>query len=283
MRRKILGCGVIVAALLSASLSFASEPTTTTAVPHVFVPGQRISADMLNENFAAIKPDLAETLIGTWSTECWDAGLSDPTAPSTGTLTIAAGTNGTLNAVSMTDTVCLGGIHTGYTTAFNGTYTIDLITPLSNHALQVNFHNVSGSFTTTSHRLTSVLELEPSHMQFLLHDTGSEGSDSIEAYSRLDGPPANPHNLTVSATNGAVTLSWTDRSSDETSFRVLRKFSASGTLDGTETFATVGTADANATTYQETLTTVGTYWYRVQAVGANGASLGTNLVIVTVQ
>lgn len=90
-------------------------------------------------------------------------------------------------------------------------------------------------------------------------------------------PPSNPTTLSATSSGLVVTLSWTDKSSDETGFKVLRRDS----LEGSWTLIT--TTSADATTYTDTVTASGTYWYRVQATNANGDSLGTNVETITPQ
>lgn len=262
--------GICCALACAAGVSHATDaPTTSAAVPHIFVPGEIVSADQLNENFAAITPDLSETLIGTWSTQCWDSYTDSADAPGTGTITITS-----LSSVAITGSVCIAGM-VGDNDDWNGSPpTISRMTPLGQRAV---FTEITYANGTPVKRTAEVLRIEP---DFLMITTGSNG---VELLTRLDGPPANPRTLSASASGSTVSLSWTDRSTDETSFRVLRRYSAGGTLDGSETFTAVGTTAADATSTTDTVTAAGTYWYRVQAVGANGTSLGTNIVKVTIE
>lgn len=94
--------------------------------------------------------------------------------------------------------------------------------------------------------------------------------------NKQNPPPAIPTNLTATASGLTVSLSWTDNSSDETGFKIVRK----DTLTGV--FNQIGTAAANATSYEDTLSSAGTYWYRVKATNASGDSLGSEEVKVTV-
>ena len=68
-----------------------------------------------------------------------------------------------------------------------------------------------------------------------------------------------------------INLTWTDTSSNETGFKVERKKGASGTYDQ------IGTAAANATSYNDTTAGTGTnYYYRVRANNASGDSAFSN-------
>jgi hypothetical protein len=46
-------------------------------------------------------------------------------------------------------------------------------------------------------------------------------------------------------------------------------------------YAEIGTASAGTTSYTDTLSVDGKYWYRIFAVNANGDSLGSNVAKVT--
>jgi len=90
-------------------------------------------------------------------------------------------------------------------------------------------------------------------------------------------PPAKPTNLEASTSETNVTLSWTDNSDDETGFKILRRGSLTGNYNVIET------TDANAITspvIPQDMTP--TCWYRVKSTNANGDSVGSNVVKVTV-
>jgi titin len=84
-------------------------------------------------------------------------------------------------------------------------------------------------------------------------------------------PPNAPSGLTLAPVSPTqINLSWTDNSSDETSFIIERAPDVAG---GAGTFAPIATVGANVTSYSSTgLTASTTYWYRVQASNANGSS-----------
>ena len=87
-------------------------------------------------------------------------------------------------------------------------------------------------------------------------------------------PPASPTGLTGSASGAAqVTLSWTDNSSNESSFVVEHS------LDDI-TFTPVMSVPANSTTasFVETAATIGTYYYQVVAQNAAGNSSPSNVL-----
>ena len=89
--------------------------------------------------------------------------------------------------------------------------------------------------------------------------------------------PTTPATFTASASGKTVSLAWSDNSTDETGFKVLRKDSLTGS------YSTVTTTSADATSYSDTVTTAGSYWYRVAATSSNGDSTGSKVVKVDVE
>ncbi len=89
-------------------------------------------------------------------------------------------------------------------------------------------------------------------------------------------PPEIPDEATTSISGNSITLTWTDRSEDETGFVIIRR----DKLDGQwAEIATVDPATGTGTilTYTDTGLSSGTYWYRVKSVNAHGKSLGSNV------
>ena len=74
-----------------------------------------------------------------------------------------------------------------------------------------------------------------------------------------------------------VSLAWTDNSTDETGFKVLRKDSLKGS------YSTVTTTSADVISYIDTVTAAGLYWYRVSATSSNGDSVPSKMVRVDVE
>ena len=74
-----------------------------------------------------------------------------------------------------------------------------------------------------------------------------------------------------------VSLAWTDNSTNETSFNVLRRDTLEGNWDNVTNTA------ADVTSYSDTVTAAGTYWYRVSATNGYGDSTGTTVVEVVVK
>lgn len=242
-------------------------------------PGDVVSADFLSDMFREVKPDLATTLVGTWSTQCWDSGITDATAPGTGTLTVTS-----LTSISFTGISCMagtGGVRQLITSPprdpFYLAASITQIAALGNQAIFVTTADDRDSLigVAARQRVASILQLEQNQITIAWADTGFSKS-GVEVLTRTNKVPSVPTELASSSSALVVTLTWKDNSTDETKFRLLRRDSLTGT------FAEVSTPAANATTTTDTVTTAGTYWYRIQATNGNGNSLGSNLVKVTV-
>jgi endoglucanase len=99
---------------------------------------------------------------------------------------------------------------------------------------------------------------------------------SNEAHATTAIPTA-PTGLSATAVSSSqVNLGWTDNSDNETGFKVERKTGAGGT------YAQIGTAGQNATTYSDvTVAANTTYYYRVRAYNALGDSGYSNEPNVT--
>jgi hypothetical protein len=83
--------------------------------------------------------------------------------------------------------------------------------------------------------------------------------------------------LTLGLMQSCAKKAWTDNSTDETGFKVLRKDSLEGS------FSAVTTTSADATSYSDTVTDAKSYWYRVSATNSNGDSVASKMVKVVVE
>jgi fibronectin type 3 domain-containing protein len=97
--------------------------------------------------------------------------------------------------------------------------------------------------------------------------TGSSSYSPEATVTTLPNAPAAPDGLTATGTSPAeITLTWNDRSSSETGFKIERKKS-----DGT--FAEIGSVAADVTRHvDKALKSKSTYTYRVRAYNTGGSS-----------
>ena len=248
--------------------------------PHTFKAGDVISADVLNEVFDRIKESeraiSSADLLGTWT-------LTACTRYFTGVAVDAAWE---ADPDQLTWTM-EGGIIT-FTDDGDGTYSLSTSSP-SPFWLETTPALNSTPFTVVNDCLIFKEQshgdgVQSYHVRFagptrfiLMNQAASNNQTSMIVCDKQHIPPPIPTKLSATADGLTVTLSWTDTAADETGFKIMRR----DTLTGQ--YAEVGTAAADATTYEDTLTTAGTYWYRVRATNANGDSLGSNVVKVAVE
>jgi hypothetical protein len=111
-------------------------------------------------------------------------------------------------------------------------------------------------------------------------NTGGKGT-AVLALSIAPAPsattiPAAPAGLTASVGGSSVSLAWTDRSNNETSFLIERKTGSGGT------YAQIATVGANARTYTNSnLASRTTYYYHVRAANSAGNSAYSNEAVAT--
>jgi YD repeat-containing protein len=108
----------------------------------------------------------------------------------------------------------------------------------------------------------------------------SANSNTASATTTSGGSaPAAPSGLGATANSSSqITLSWTDNATTETGFKVERKTGVGGT------YAQIGTAAANATSYPDSGLTASTaYYYRVRATNSSGDSAYSNEANATTQ
>jgi len=102
--------------------------------------------------------------------------------------------------------------------------------------------------------------------------------DEINATTlALPPPPIAPTNLVATASDArTINLTWTDNSTTESQFRILRSVDGPGAVSSYKTVA------ANTTSFlDEGLFPRVTYYYRVDAVNATGGTSSSNVVTIT--
>ena len=90
-------------------------------------------------------------------------------------------------------------------------------------------------------------------------------------------PPIAPTLDNVTASGKTVSLAWSDNSTNETNFNVLRRDSCDGS------FSIVDNVTENETSSTDTVPAAGSYWYRVSATNDNGTSVASKIIRVDVE
>ena len=286
---------VLASILLSYPISLMGADYETL---HEFKAGDTISAEMMNEIFDYIKNAnkmiSVSDLIGTWSCLLYTT-TGECTTANTQLAEDKKWDNGTGDALYIYNSSTLEMIAdnvSGGTTP-DGTYSYT--TPLPNMFRCADAqHGGLGKWivknnvlfmTFSSGGIAGDPAVEAQNMIVKLKKVTNskilmEFNPSKPVYAECDKqniPPNNPRNFTASASGMTVSLAWTDNSTNETGFKVLRK----DTLTGS--FSTVTTTSADTTSYSDTVTTEGSYWYRVSATNSNGDSTGSKVVKVDVE
>jgi hypothetical protein len=108
-------------------------------------------------------------------------------------------------------------------------------------------------------------------------DRGEVGSDPV-VVQVLDDVLNPPSGLTAATSGAAVGLAWSDNSNNETGFVVERGTKTKGVVR----YAPLASLGPDVTSHSESLGS-GSYFFRVQAVGASGASAYSNEVEVRIR
>ena len=286
---------VLASILLSCPMSLMGAEFET---PHEFKAGDTISADMMNEIFDYIKNSnkmiSASELFGTWTCELytttgecftanaqlaadkkWDNGTDDQlNIYNTDNITFiedkdgSGDPDGTYSYTTPLPNMfnCADAQHGGF-----GKWIV------KNNALFMTFSSGGNAGNPGVEAQTMVVKLKKvTNTKILM-----EFKPTKPVFAECDKqniPPNTPVNFTASASGMTVSLAWTDNSTNETGFKVLRK----DTLTGS--FSTVITTAADATSYSDDNVSAGvTYKYRVSATNVYGASTGSTVVEVVVE
>ena len=252
--------------------------------PHEFSAGDTISADMLNELFNNIKLSktaiLSSDLVGTWSCKVsiryssshatgWTADSDSLYQKLTSTITFIADGDGTYSYES---------------TAPNPFFAYD-DRAISGHKYAVlsnSFYftfprkDQNGTIASDDKAIYYLSKTSKNSYLFIRGGATDVSPDSLIC-DKQNLPPSMPSTFTASVSGKTVSLAWTDSSTDETGFKVLRKDSLTGS------YSTVTTTSADATSYSDTVTAAGSYWYRVSATNSNGDSVASKMVKVDVE
>ena len=255
--------------------------------PHEFKSGDIISAEMMNELFEYIKNAnkkiSASELIGTWS--CL---LSTQTAGCQGITTLGPDSlyryNSTTlvmiddgdNTYSYTSTIP-NIFNCGDTHAGLGNWVV------KNNILYFDVYKWGIKGDPSLEAQLKYANLKKVSNSKLLMQMGGNSTAVFAECDKQTIPPISPtlDNVTqIPATSDSgyrVSLAWTDNSTDETGFKVLRKDILKGS------YSTVTTTSADVISYIDTVTAAGLYWYRVSATNSTGDSTPSKVITVDVE
>jgi hypothetical protein len=248
--------------------------------PHTFSCGDTISADMMNEIFDYIKNAnkmiTASELLGTWSCEVYTQTSGCAAYTSLGTDSLYRYNSTTLVMTDDND-----GTYSYTSTIPNIFNCADNATGLGNWVIKNNTlfvdvykWGIKGDPSVEAQLGFAKLK-KVSNTKILME---SEQAKTIFAEcDRQNLPPTTPATLTASASGTTVSLAWSDNSTNETNFNVLRRDSCDGS------FSIVDNVTENETSSTDTVPAAGSYWYRVSATNDNGTSVPSKMVRVDVE
>lgn len=274
----IFGAGAAFGIAVAATTAIIASDSTA---PITFRAGDVISADQLNDQFGKIKTVVegyksSDEIVGTWSCTSYTINNRDCAAPfvansdgiqqGTQNVVFAAANNGyTWSAETFSPGKCAPNPLNNIPPIKEGCYVLRDDKMILGRGLSFG----CGSFQGAG--VYGVKRLGPNRFQWDYSEWSPQEIYTI--CEKQNVPPAIPTGLTSTFAGGSVTLAWTTNATDQTGFVVVRKTTLTGS------YSDVGTS--TGTSFSQALTT-GTYWYRVRATNANGDSLGSNEVVVTV-
>ena len=241
---------------------------------------------MINEIFSEIedvsKVITASDLVGTWDlvqTTCKNGGPGNCSS-----LTLSGMSN---NADGLTrsrsDTATMADDGDGTFSWAQTSYSSFVRSGAGNSAGSGNYAVVDGMsiFEDTANNAGDLGKFaikKVSSTRYIMSWTAQANSSfNIIRLDKRSTAPNTPSSFTASASGKTVSLTWSDNSTDETGFKVLRKDSLTGSYNS------ITTTSADATTYSDTVTAAGSYWYRVSSINSNGDSVGSKVVKVDVE
>jgi len=259
--------------------------------PHEFSAGDTISADMMNEIFDYIKKSKTpldyDSLEGIWSCEKFTFGTNF-----SGTVDAYTNNNGwyVRNGVITTFTKNNDGTMSWSSSDYNtfhiygatdsdhcnGSGTVAIYKNLVGVIINQCSGSSVGGNSNDYNRIYTIVKTSKNVYNWTGHDTTCSSGVCLSC-ARQNIAPNTPSSLTYSLAGKTVSLTWTDNSPDETGFKVLRRDSITGSYN------TITTTSADATSYSDTVTAAGSYWYRVSSTNSNGDSVASKMIKVDVE
>ena len=269
---------ITILAVIGVSLIFTQVQARNYSTAHIFSPGDVISADMMNEIFSRISASEGTVemtnIVGVW--KCNSLVNRDATG-CTGDWQNYGNLYQYLNNSTLTIVDDGDGSYSYSTSSPSPLSCIISVINNGSIAIKNNMLFVSDPGIQLYPRLISNTRFTaslPALSGFVNPFTMSLECD------RQQTPPLNPTDLVITTSVLANTLTWTDNSSDEVSFKVYKKTSATGGWSLID-FGAGLTVLADVITYTDTVSATGDYWYRVKASNSYGDSIGSKVVKVT--
>jgi len=256
----------------------------TDAVPLTFRQGDVLSAEVLNSIFSRINESTsqlaADDLLGTWTMIQYMPYNGQPgngSCRTTNSCSIS-GTTDSSDQLTRTRTGTAEFSKSGSTYIFKTTGNIAVF------AAPASAYNENGNYSVVAETVIFkegvaqgfFVGRKKSASQIVLQDMQpASNSFNLVLLSKRNMVPLPPTELTATVSGSNIVLGWTDKSSDESGFKVQTKTTVRGT------WSTLTTTAAGAVTYTATPGS-GNNWYRVLATNSNGDSITSNEVLVEV-
>ena len=263
------GLAISLFLLMNTAMSLAGELQE-------FKPGEVISSDMFNENFELLEETASgfeneKKLLGTWRCDC----------------IMGADYHGSLPLSS--DGLYRDGGEEIFTFSYTGgqywvgsqnymLFTSQNQTPPMSHNYNSLYKVIANIMLFDSpNGYTNYLRIHRKSRYYMVMTRNYGYIIDIWDCQRVDRPPEKPTDLNASETQPRdIALGWTDKSGDESGFKIYRRDTLTGPYN------LIDTVSSDVTVYQDVVTAKGTYWYRVKATNAHGDSLGSNVAVVDV-
>lgn len=257
-------------------------------ISNKFKPGDIISADVLNELFASVSrivspPDMSD-MVGTW--QCTKVMIYNPGYDTMFQHYQTPDANGLWRTLQVPLVIADSG---------NGKYTWDSGSTYNafNYGGDGDACAGHGKISLYGGKLAitwprcgpypdqidifKVRRLSDTRIEIDAGGGGGGINSVLLICDKQNASPTSPSELSATENNKTISLAWSDNSSTETGFKILRKDKL------TDDFAAIATSPANSTTFQDTVPKSGSYWYRIKATNDYGDSDGSNVILIEVK
>lgn len=253
----------------------ASSHAGDVSAPHTLEAGEVISAEVLNELFEHYQSLHSEInsidIVGNWTcTSTWKYSSSATSNPgyTIGPDNLYMSWDYTALFADDGDGTYSWSSSPGNLFWYNWNADADSRHHSGSYAIVGNaFYFNDGIFSDPS-MFTHIRKISDTTIRLDYNDSGDIRTTKC---NKVGAPPLAPTNLAAAASDVSATLSWSDNSSDETGFKIMRKNSLAGN------YSEITTTSAGTSSYVDSDLAAGIYWYRIKATNASGDSLGSNV------